>query len=91
MEMFAGRGSIPESLGVMCAKNIGKLICEKLYYAIGGYSINESNVTLFPDAVGLSFGGGSSKQVVHYLQLVISGKYSESFNCYRKITMETIK
>lgn len=78
--MFAARGGIPQSLRQICSENIGKLICEKMYYAIGGYSIDESNVTLFSDAVGLAISGGSSKQVVHYLQLHMSGKYIKSFN-----------
>ncbi|KAG7210308.1 hypothetical protein KM043_011849 [Ampulex compressa] len=63
---------------LVCADHaITQPLCTNIFFILGGYNLDQFNKTLMPTIAGHVPAGASVKQVLHYSQLVRSGRFRQ--------------
>lgn len=73
-EVFRSNSFFNEIFYIFCSSNTGRSFCIELMFILFGRSSEESNTKLVAVLIGHILSGASTKQFIHYLQGIKSGK-----------------
>ncbi|XP_026482358.1 uncharacterized protein LOC113389552 [Ctenocephalides felis] len=77
---FFPRSDFIEGLGKLLCEDddwTRDIVCKNLYYVFAGYDPDQVNATLIPEILENIPSGGSAKELLHFAQLVKSGKFQK--------------
>lgn len=75
-EFLPSNSFMQKYIPIVCGiKPIAKLLCSNVYFLMFGFNEKELNTTLLPVFLGHMPAGASTRQLIHYVQEINSGRF----------------